>query len=112
MAYSRFTASRVAADLAENKVMNRNYASSPILMILLLQAGITVAADSDRSNDAFFEDKQRGWFWYEVLPEPIKPAKPEPKIEPSKPEPQPVMAKTEESVVVTTPDQPELLSSA
>ncbi len=92
--------------------MNRNYASSPILMILLLQAGITVAANGDRPNDTFFEDKQRGWFWYEVLPEPIKPVKPEPKIEPPKPDPQPNTAKTEEAVFVTNADQPEPLSSA
>jgi conjugal transfer pilus assembly protein TraF len=61
---------------------------------------------------SYFEDKQRGWFWYEVLPEPIKPVKPEPKIEPPKPDPQPDMAKVEKSVVVPVPDQPEPLSSA
>jgi conjugal transfer pilus assembly protein TraF len=61
---------------------------------------------------SYFEDKQRGWFWYEVLPEPIKPAKTEPKIEPLKSEPQTDTAKVEESVVVSVPAQPEPLSSA
>ena len=61
---------------------------------------------------SYFEDKQRGWFWYEVLPEPIKPVKTESKIEPPKPDPQPDMAKVEASVVVPVPDQPEPLSSA
>ncbi|MBD9362355.1 conjugal transfer protein TraF [Methylomonas fluvii] len=64
------------------------------------------------SAASYFEDKQRGWFWYEVLPEPIKPVKPEPKVEPPKPVPQSDTAKLEASMVVPVTDQPEPLTSA
>ena len=58
--------------------MNRNYAHLLILLILLLQV---LAAWGDEGGDvpelSYFADKQRGWFWYEVLPEPVVEKKPE-----------------------------------
>lgn len=93
--------------------MNRIVRLSLILLSFYWPV-FAVRADTNGELPAasYFEDKQRGWFWYEVLPEPIKAVKHEPKVEPAKSEPQPEMAKVEASVVVPVPDQPEPLSSA
>ena len=64
--------------------MNRNYALLLILLTLLLEA---FAAWGDEAvavpEVSYFADKQRGWFWYEVLPEPVLEKKPE--LDPPKP---------------------------
>ncbi|NOV29757.1 conjugal transfer protein TraF [Methylomonas sp. ZR1] len=59
-----------------------------MLMTLLLQA-LTASADEavDRPVASYFEDKQRGWFWYEVLPEPVKKAQPDIQADQHKPKP-------------------------
>jgi conjugal transfer pilus assembly protein TraF len=59
-----------------------------MLMTLLLQA-LTASADEavDRPAASYFEDKQRGWFWYEVLPEPVKKTQPEIQTSQEKPKP-------------------------
>lgn len=71
--------------------MNRNYAHLLILLTLLLQA---VAAWGDEAvavpEVSYFADKQRGWFWYEVLPEPVLEKKPEPEL----PKPAPSRSET------------------
>jgi conjugal transfer pilus assembly protein TraF len=93
--------------------MNRIVRLSLILLSFYWPAFAVRAGNTDGLPEtSYFEDKQRGWFWYEVLPEPIKAVKLEPKMEPSKPDPQPVSVKVEESLVVPTPDQPKPLSSA
>jgi len=93
--------------------MNRIVRLSLILLSFYWPVFAVRAENAGELNAAsYFEDKQRGWFWYEVLPEPIKPVKPEPKIEPPKSEPQTDTAKVEASLGVPTLDQPEPLSSA
>lgn len=58
--------------------MNPNRARLLMLLTLLLQA-LTAWGDEavDTQSISYFADKQRGWFWYEVLPEPVR------KIEPT-----------------------------
>ena len=84
----------------------------PFLIILSLPTSIVCGDEALSPALSYFEDKQRGWFWYEVSPEPIKAVKPEPKIEPPKSEPQPDTAKAEASVVAPAPEQSDPLSSA
>ena len=86
--------------------MNRNYAHLLILLTLLLQA---VAVWGDEAvavpEVSYFADKQRGWFWYEVLPEPVLEKKSElnpPKPAPSKSE----TAEQQPKVVEPQPAQP------
>ncbi|MGZ0079860.1 MULTISPECIES: conjugal transfer protein TraF [unclassified Methylomonas] len=56
--------------------MNRNAISLPIILSLCLRASLAMGKD-DTSEVSYFVDKQRGWFWYEVLPEPVKKAQPD-----------------------------------
>ena len=69
----------------DNKAMNRNYALLLILLALLLQASAWGDEAVAVPEVSYFADKQRGWFWYEVLPEPVLEKKPE--SEPPKPAP-------------------------
>ncbi|MCK9608915.1 MAG: conjugal transfer protein TraF [Methylomonas sp.] len=61
-----------------------------LLMVLtmLLQA-LPARADEavDMPTVPYFEDKQRGWFWYEVLPEPVKKSQPEIQADQENPKP-------------------------
>lgn len=59
--------------------MNRNAISLPIIMSLCLKASLAMGKD-DAPEVSYFADKQRGWFWYELLPEPVK--NPNPKLKP------------------------------
>ena len=58
--------------------MNRNFALLLITMSLLLQVVAACGQDTDESGVSYFTDKQRGWFWYEVQPEPVLKRKPDP----------------------------------
>ncbi|TCV71713.1 conjugal transfer pilus assembly protein TraF [Methylomonas methanica] len=99
--------------LFENTAMNRNCAPLPILMLLLLQASDAWSGDVERSDISFFADKQRGWFWYEVVPEPAKKNQTEPTPPIQKPEPSPPKTNdVEPKVVVADRAEPEPLSSA
>ena len=89
-----------------------------MLMTLLLQA-LTASADEavDRPVASYFEDKQRGWFWYEVLPEPVKKSQPEIQADQEKPKPdskQPsvVQAEVDHKAQAQTAVEPHPLSSA
>ncbi|WP_262966850.1 conjugal transfer protein TraF [Methylobacter psychrophilus] len=87
--------------------MNRNLALFLIMMTLLLQVVTTWGMDVDEPGVSYFTDKQRGWFWYEVQPEPVvkhkfslpKPASSVPLITKTPPKP-------------ITPTEPEPLTSA
>ena len=66
--------------------MNRNSALLLITMSLLLQVVAAWGLDVDEPGVSYFTDKQRGWFWYEVQPEPVLKRKPEPQLpNPTKP---------------------------
>ncbi|MCX7100948.1 MAG: conjugal transfer protein TraF [Methylobacter sp.] len=94
--------------LMDNAAMNRNCALGLIMMTLLLQVVAAWGADADALGVSYFSDKQRGWFWYEVQPEPMLKRKAEqPKPQPSLP----VIA-TESSVKQKIQEEPEPLSSA
>jgi conjugal transfer pilus assembly protein TraF len=71
--------------------MNRKCALLLIMMTLLLQVFAAWGIDVDEPGVSYFTDKQRGWFWYEVQPEPVVKRKPQP----PKPAPSlPVIAET------------------
>jgi conjugal transfer pilus assembly protein TraF len=59
-----------ASGLIENSAMNRNSVLL-IVLILLFQDYAAWGADIDEPGVSYFTDKQRGWFWYEVQPEPV-----------------------------------------
>jgi conjugal transfer pilus assembly protein TraF len=63
-------------NLTDNGAMNRNAISLPIIMSLCLRASLAMGKD-DAPEVSYFADKQRGWFWYEVLSEPVKKSQPE-----------------------------------
>lgn len=67
--------------------MNRNCA--PLLMIICLWHTVACAwaVEGDEIEVSYFADKQRGWFWYEVLPEPVE-KKTEESHSQTKPDPQ------------------------
>ena len=89
--------------------MNRNSALLLITMTLLLQVVAAWGMDVDEPGVSYFTDKQRGWFWYEVQPEPVLKRKPEP--EPRKAAPSlPAIAETQPKPI--TPAEPEPLTSA
>ncbi len=59
--------------------MNRNYALLLILLTWMLQVSSAWGDETMAEPEvSYFADKQRGWFWYEVLPEPVLEKKPEP----------------------------------
>jgi conjugal transfer pilus assembly protein TraF len=65
----------------------------------------------------YFEDKQRGWFWYEVLPEPVKKIQPDIQASQEKPKPDnkpsgDVQAEIETQTQAQPSAQPQPLSSA
>ena len=65
--------------MSENAAMNRKKcALLLIMMTLLLQVFAAWGMDVDEPGVSYFTDKQRGWFWYEVQPEPVLKRKPEP----------------------------------
>ena len=85
-----------------------------LALFLSLQAfatwGQEEAPDSDLS---YFFDKERGWFWYEVIPEPVSPRKPKEKPRPiPNPPPSPIEARTQETKPESEPAEPEPLSAA
>lgn len=92
--------------------MNQKSAALLLTSILLLQVLTAWAVEQDELGVSYFEDKKRGWFWYEVIPEPaskkharaLQPTVP--KAESSK------MEKAEVPSKVTMPTEPEPLSSA
>ena len=87
--------------------MNRKCALLLIMMTLLLQVFAAWGIDVDEPGVSYFTDKQRGWFWYEVQPEPVLKRKPQP----PKPAPSlPVIAETPSKPI--SPAEPEPLTSA
>ncbi len=96
--------------------MNRNAISLAIIMSLCLRASLAMGKD-DAPEVSYFADKQRGWFWYEVLPEPVKKAQPEIQAnqEKSKPDikpPSEFQAEIEPKTQVKPSAEPQPLSSA
>jgi len=91
--------------------MNRTHAYLLILNFLTFPALKAWAEDrADLSSVSYFEDKQRGWFWYEVQPEPITKKPIEPAIPDSTP---PISAeKPPKPEIRETPVEPAPLSSA
>lgn len=77
--------------------MNRYFALLLIMMTLLLQVVTAWGMDVDEPGVSYFTDKQRGWFWYEVQPEP------EPVL---KRKPQPPKAAPSLPVIAETPPKP------
>lgn len=73
-------------DLTDNGAMNRNAISLPIIISLCLRASLAMGRDS-APEISYFSDKQRGWFWYEVLPDPVKKAQPDIQADQHKPKP-------------------------
>lgn len=64
------------------------------LIAVILLTSNALADTTNRSSD-FFENREEGWFWYEVDPDPIEPIKPKPKVITTPPpsKPKPVLAK-------------------
>ncbi len=96
--------------MGQNAAMNRYCAFFAVLLTLWLQAVVAWSADTDAPAVSYFTDKQRGWFWYEVQPEPVvkKPSEaPKPK---SVPPADSVKAQPKPPTVV--PAEPAPLSSA
>jgi len=61
----------------------------PFLIVLSLPTSIVCGDEVAQSQSlSYFEDKQRGWFWYEVLPETVKKSKAEIQPDHEKPEPE------------------------
>jgi conjugal transfer pilus assembly protein TraF len=105
--------------MMDNRAMNRNYALLPILLTLLLQVA-DARGDEDIAVQeiSYFADKQRGWFWYEVQPEPVakkppaaEPPKPAPNV-PESPEKQPKVAESQPKEAIPAEPAPTPLSSA
>ena len=96
--------------------MNRNAISLPIIMSLCLKASLATGNDS-APEVSYFADKQRGWFWYEVLPEPVKKTQPESQAEQEKLKPDikptsDVQAEIEPKIQANPSAEPQPLSSA
>jgi conjugal transfer pilus assembly protein TraF len=93
--------------LMENSAMNRN---SVLLIVLTLLSQVYAAwgAEVDEPGVSYFTDKQRGWFWYEVQPEPVLKRQPEP------PQPAPSLPAitAEPPSKPITPAEPEPFTSA
>lgn len=92
--------------------MNQNSAILLLTITLLLQVVNAWAIEGDAFGLSYFEDKQRGWFWYEILPEPEK-KKQSKSIQPSLPKTE--SSQTELAAVpvqTITSAEPEPLSSA
>jgi conjugal transfer pilus assembly protein TraF len=87
-------------DLTDNGAMNRNVISLPIIMSLCLSSSLAMGKDN-APEVSYFADKQRGWFWYEVLPEPVK--KPQPETQADQEEPR---HDSKPPSVVQTPIEP------
>ncbi|MCQ8117754.1 conjugal transfer protein TraF [Methylomonas rosea] len=96
--------------------MNPKNGLLPFLLMLSLQTSVVCGEEAVQSPTmSYFEDKQRGWFWYEVLPEPVKNIQPE-----KRPDPVPELTKTEAKASEkpasepksTAANQPQPLSSA
>ncbi|MEY3289095.1 MAG: hypothetical protein RLZZ419_1337 [Pseudomonadota bacterium] len=94
--------------LPQNLAMNKKYASLPILLVLLLQAVAAWGLDIVEPGVSFFSDSQRGWFWYEVQPEPLEKPKNERKPEIKSP----VRIATSATKIPQAPAEPEPLTSA
>lgn len=93
--------------MSKNAAMNRKFALLLIMMTLLLQVLTAWGMEGDEPGVSYFTDKQRGWFWYEVQPEPVFKRKPQPsKVVPSLP------SITETPPRPITPVEPEPLTSA
>ena len=90
--------------------MNRKCALLLITMTLLLQVVAAWGLDVDEPDVSYFTDKQRGWFWYEVQPEPVLKRKPEPQA-PKPPTPS-LPSAAENSPKPINPAEPEPLTSA
>ena len=90
--------------------MNRNFALLLITMSLLLQVVAACGQDTDESGVSNFTDKQRGWYWYEVQPEPVLKRKPEPPL--PKPTPPSLPATVAAQPKPMSPAEPEPLTSA
>jgi len=86
--------------------MNRNYASLTILMLLQLQVTFAWGEEVDVQDVSYFADKQRGWFWYEVLPEPVKKHPPESMPEQTKPIPTDQETTQNQSTAVASQPKP------
>ncbi|MDO9103351.1 MAG: conjugal transfer protein TraF [Methylovulum sp.] len=90
--------------------MNRYCAFFAVLLTLWLQAVVAWGADTDAPAVSYFTDKQRGWFWYEVQPEPVV------KKPPEAPKPKPVpptdSIKAQPKPPSVVPAEPAPLSSA
>ncbi|OAI26289.1 TraF-like protein [Methylomonas koyamae] len=96
--------------------MNRNAISLPIIMSLCLRASLAMGKDS-APEISYFTDKQRGWFWYEVLPEQVKKLQPEIQVDQKKPKPDnkppsDVQAEIEPKTQAKPSAEPQPLSSA
>lgn len=97
--------------------MNRSVI--PLLSLLILLCGLPAQAQDEGTDDgiSYFLDKQRGWFWYEVIPEPVSGKKPREKLAPI-PHPPPPVTETRspetkpESKPDPRPAEPEPLSAA
>ena len=98
--------------------MNPKHALHPFLLVLLLPtSAVCRDASVDIPTASYFEDKQRGWFWYEVLPEPVKKNQPEIQAdqEKSKPDTKPpsdVQVEIEPKTQTKPSAEPQPLSSA
>ncbi|WP_347987644.1 conjugal transfer protein TraF [Methylomonas sp. AM2-LC] len=100
--------------------MNRNYALLLILLTWMFQVSSACGDEAVAEPEvSYFADKQRGWFWYEVLPEPVLGKKPEPdllKSAPSQSETNDKQPKVEvpppTQATQIPPDEPAPLSSA
>ena len=96
--------------------MNRNAISLPIIMSLCLSASLAMGKD-DAPEVSYFADKQRGWFWYEVFPEPVKNTQPDiqasqEKLKPDIKPPSDFQAEIEPKTQANPSAEPETLSSA
>jgi len=92
--------------MSKNAAMNRKFALLLIMMTLLLKVLTAWGMEGDEPGVSYFTDKQRGWFWYEVQPEPVLKRKPQPsKVVPSLP------SITETPPRPITPVEPEPLTS-
>jgi len=90
----------------------------PFLIVLSLPTSMVCGDEAVQSPTmSYFEDKQRGWFWYEVLPESVKQTKPEIQASQEKPKPDSkppsdVQAEIESKTQAQPSAEPQPLSSA
>jgi conjugal transfer pilus assembly protein TraF len=69
--------------------MHRHVTRLWLALLVLAEPSAHALDPSSGDGPSFFDDHARGWFWYEITPEPVPEARPEPPPKPPEPPPSP-----------------------